>query len=75
MSLEKLKEQFCETCIIILATVYVLGGPVTFVWLIYTDAQSQHSFLMWCMLLIIDTVLASLWPGYWIFQFIQYLIP
>jgi len=73
MILEKFKNFFSAFLAYLLGIIYMLGGPLTFVYLVYSDAQTQHSFVTWIVLLICDVILASLWPLYWLFVFVHWL--
>lgn len=58
---------------IIFGILYLFGGPLTFVYLIYTDAQTPHPFFQWLLLIICDVILAGIWPIYWLIELIKYI--
>lgn len=58
---------------IIFVLLYLFGGPLTFVYLIYIDAQTSNTFLQWLGLIICNVILAAIWPIYWLIEFIKYI--
>lgn len=58
---------------LILGPIFIFASPLTFIWLVYTNAQTSHTFLEWVGLIILNIILAALWPIYWLIELIRYL--
>lgn len=71
--MNRLGEILIAPVLIIFGILYPFGGPLTFVYLIYTDAQTSHTFFQWLLLIICDVILAGIWPIYWLIELIKYI--
>ena len=70
---EVLKERLMAGMLWFFYAIYPFISPLTFVWLIYEDAKQSHSFLEWLMLIVLDMILAALWPIYWSIELIKWI--
>jgi hypothetical protein len=71
--MDKFKETiapYLRALLIPVVLVSQFAAPLTFVWLIYNDAKSNHVFLKWIVFIFLDVILATIWPVYWIIYFI-----
>ncbi|HSW69786.1 MAG TPA: hypothetical protein VLI69_06530 [Gammaproteobacteria bacterium] len=57
-----------------LGLLFAFGAPLTFVYLIYIDAKTSHTFFQWLILIICDAFLSAIWPIYWIFRFFSHIL-
>lgn len=44
---------------------YMLGGPLTYFYLMWVDWHQTHGVLAWVVTLAVNAFLAMIWPIYW----------
>lgn len=63
---EKFKTAGANILAAIIFIPWMLGAPVTFIYLIMEDAAYYHSFFGWAGAIVADSFAAGIWPFYWL---------